>query len=83
MRNALSLVLESMKHVIEFFIYVFSTYHLLTFYYLYSSFIMLYIYVITLYLVFIPFAYSIKFIYSYHLPYNSLLYMLLSTIILV
>lgn len=82
MRNVLGLVLERMKYVIKFIIYVFFAYHVLTFYYPNFSFTILCIYVITLCLVSNSFTCSIKFIYDYYLPNDSLLYMSLSTIIL-
>ena len=83
MRYMLNLAFENIKHIIESFVYVFSAYHIFTFYYLYSSFLILFIYVIILCLVFTFFVFSIKFIYSYYMPYNPSLYILLSSIVLI
>lgn len=58
-KNVLILVMEKMKHVIKSFLYVFFAYYLHTFYYLYSSFTILCIYIITLCLVSTFFACSI------------------------
>lgn len=82
-KNMLSLILKSIKYIIEFFIYVFFVYHLFRFYYLYPSFTMLYIYIIILCLVFILFIFSIKFICDYYLLHDFSLYILLPTIFLI
>lgn len=74
MRNVLGLILKSMKHVTESFIYVFSAYYVFKFYYSSSRFTMLSIYVITSYLISTLFACSIKFLRSSHLLHDFLLY---------
>ena len=74
MRNVLGLVLKSMKHVTESFIYVFFAYHVFKFYYSSFCFTMLFIYVITSYLVSTLFASSIKFLCGSHLLHDSSLY---------
>ena len=74
---------ESMKHVIESFIYVFSAYHVFKFYYSSSSFTMLCIYVITSCLVFPLFACSIKFLRGSHLLHDSSLYIYLPVCVMI
>lgn len=74
MKNVLGLVLESVKYVIESFIYFFSVYYVFKFYYLSSSFTILCIYVIISCLVFTFFAYYIKFLHGFSLLHDFLLY---------